>query len=303
MYDIVILTEKRYDQVCTRNWYIDQVVMEDRIIWDCLQKKGFNVVRKPWNTIDFDWKKTKFALFRSTWDYFDRYDDFLKWLIKTNKKLTFINDIKLIYWNIDKHYLLDLKKKEINIPKTIFLNRGNKKSLKSIFKDLNWNKAVLKPAIGGAARQTFLISKDNYQKYEKDFQRLCKNESMLFQEFQHRIQSQGEMSFIMIGGKFTHAVLKKAKPGDFRVQDDFGGSVEDYKPSREEVEFAEFVIHSCPKLPIYGRVDAFYDNENKLSLGELELIEPELWFRKCPAAAEILAEEIYLQNKRTYNDK
>ena len=27
-----------------------------------------------------------------------------------------------------------------------------------------------------------------------------------------------------------HAVLKKAKAGDYRVQDDFGGSVEDYFP-------------------------------------------------------------------------
>ena len=31
----------------------------------------------------------------------------------------------------------------------------------------------------------------------------------------------------MINGQFTHAVLKKAKPGDFRVQDDFGGTVLD----------------------------------------------------------------------------
>ena len=36
------------------------------------------------------------------------------------------------------------------------------------------------------------------------------------------------------------------------------------------------------KETIYGRVDVFYDNDNLLSLGELELIEPELWFRKHP---------------------
>ena len=29
-----------------------------------------------------------------------------------------------------------------------------------------------------------------------------------------------------MNGIYTHAVLKKAKSGDFRVQDDFGGSVE-----------------------------------------------------------------------------
>ena len=35
-----------------------------------------------------------------------------------------------------------------------------------------------------------------------------------------------------------------------------------------------------------------YDNKNKPSLSELELIEPELWFRNCPKSAELLAMEI-----------
>ena len=35
-----------------------------------------------------------------------------------------------------------------------------------------------------------------------------------------------------------------------------------------------------------------YDNNNELSLSELELIEPELWFRNYPEAAKNLAEEI-----------
>jgi hypothetical protein len=303
MYDIVILTERRYDKVQNRNWYTDQVILEDQIVQISLEKKGFKVVRVPWDIPNFDWTKTKFALFRTTWDYFDRYEAFLTWFEKTRKELIFINDPKLIYWNLDKHYLLDLKREKIKIPKTIFLDRGHKKKLKKILQSVSWDKAVLKPAIGAAARETFLITRNNYQKHEKDLQRLCKNESMLFQEFQYRIQNQGEISFIMIGGKFTHAVLKKAKAGDFRVQDDFGGSVQDYHPSKNEIEFAKFAIRSCPKTPIYARVDAFYDNENELCLGELELIEPELWFRKCPAAADILAEEIYLLYKQIFNNE
>tara|TARA_B110000444_G_C18358751_1_gene375034 strand:- start:74 stop:208 length:135 start_codon:yes stop_codon:yes gene_type:complete len=35
-----------------------------------------------------------------------------------------------------------------------------------------------------------------------------------------------------------------------------------------------------------------YDNNNALSLSELELIEPELWFRNYTEAAKNLAEEI-----------
>ena len=35
------------------------------------------------------------------------------------------------------------------------------------------------------------------------------------------------------------------------------------------------------------------DNNNQASLSELELIEPELWFRNYPKAANLLAEEIF----------
>jgi hypothetical protein len=39
-------------------------------------------------------------------------------------------------------------------------------------------------------------------------------------------------------------------------------------------------------------MDIVYDNNNKPSLSELELIEPELWFRNYPKAVELLAIEI-----------
>ena len=57
--------------------------------------------------------------------------------------------------------------------------------------------------------------------------------------------------------------------------------------------FAEKAIAACPKETLYGRVDIFYDNNNALSIGELELIEPELWFRNYPTAAKLLADAIF----------
>jgi hypothetical protein len=97
---------------------------------------------------------------------------------------------------------------------------------------------------------------------------------------------------MVMNGKFTHAVLKIAKKGDFRVQDDFGGTVHDYSPSQFEIDFAENAVKACKELPIYARVDVFTDNNNKLAIAELELIEPELWFRNHPEAADQLAKGI-----------
>jgi len=57
-----------------------------------------------------------------------------------------------------------------------------------------------------------------------------------------------------------------AKPGDFRVQDNFGGSVYVYQPTPLEVEFAQMVVNACPELPIYARVDIFTDNNGELAV-------------------------------------
>ena len=90
----------------------------------------------------------------------------------------------------------------------------------------------------------------------------------------------------------VEAVLKRAKHGDFRVQDDFGGSVEPYVPTKDQIVFAENILQKIPFNCLYARVDVVLDNNNQLALSELELIEPEMWFRYNREAAVKLAEGI-----------
>jgi hypothetical protein len=76
------------------------------------------------------------------------------------------------------------------------------------------------------------------------------------------------------------------------VQDDHGGSVKEHKATKKEILFAEHCLKACPFKPIYARIDIVYDNNNELSLSEIELIEPELWLRNNPTCADIFASEI-----------
>ena len=292
MFDVVILTDHRYVNPVKTNWYIQQVLLEDELLQTALEEKGLIVCKRDWADKHFDWTKTKYAIFRTTWDYFEKFEEFFSWLEITKHKTTFINSTEIINWNIDKHYLQDLEKNGINIAPTLFVEKGDKITINDLFNKTNWAEAVIKPAISGAARHTYRISPDNCIKYEKLFQQLIADECMLFQEFLDDIIAKGEISLIMIGGKYTHAVKKIAKKGDFRVQDDHGGKVEKYYPSRTEILFAEQCIRNSPFSPIYARVDIVYDNKDKPSLSELELIEPELWFRNYPKSAELLAKEI-----------
>ena len=45
-------------------------------------------------------------------------------------------------------------------------------------------------------------------------------------------------------------------------------------------------------MSYFARVDLVWDNNGELALSELELIEPELWFRFNAEAADELAEGI-----------
>ena len=292
MFDVVILTDNRYVNPEKTDWYTDQVLLEDQLLQTALEDKGLKVCKKDWADSNFDWTTTKYAIFRTTWDYFDRFEEFFAWLEITKHKTTFINSTEIINWNIDKHYLSDLSKKGINIAPTLFVEKGDKITINDLFNKTDWAEAVIKPAISGAARHTYRITAENCFEKEEIFQNLIENECMLFQKFLQNITKMGEISLIMIGGKYTHAVKKIAKKGDFRVQDDHGGKVEKYTPTKEDTLFAENCLKASPFTPIYARVDIVYDNNNKPSLSELELIEPELWFRNCPKSAELLAMEI-----------
>jgi len=292
MYDVVILTDSRYENPKNKNWYINQVLEEDQLLIDEIKKTGLSVCKKDWNTKEFNWSNSRIAIFRSTWDYFDRFDEFFLWKEKIKNKLFFVNSSKLIDWNIDKIYLKDLKLKGINIPKSIFIKKNKLTTVKELFEKTNFKIAVLKPNISGAARHTYKIKKIESSSYEDIFKKLIITENMIFQEFIYDIEKNGEISLVLIAGKYTHAVRKKARKGDFRVQDDHGGTVEKYNALKEEVLFAEHCITLCPEKPVYARVDIIYDNKGRICLNELELIEPELWFRNFPKAAMLLAQEI-----------
>ena len=269
---------------------IKNVLNEDSILLNEIANLGFSVKRISWSSKSFDWSNVKYVIFRTTWDYFEKLNDFRLWMKKTSKKTKFINTYSQILWNLDKVYLNDFKNQGINIVPSFFVNQ--KCSLNEIVNYTKWENVVVKPTISAAAWNTHLVLKQDLSLFEPTFRDLQKNHNLLVQEFQKNILSRGEFSLMVIGGKYTHAVIKRVKKGDYRVQDDYGGSVERYNAPNEMVDFAESIISKCDPIPFYARVDIIIDNNNVFALSELELIEPELWFRFCPESAHLLAKEV-----------
>lgn len=305
-WDVVLLTQNRYVNPTELTKSAQNILKEDALLQKALEDLGLKVCRKAWDDTQFDWSSAHALLFRATWDYFERIDEFRTWLHKVREQTLLINPADLIHWNLDKHYLLELEQKGIRIPNTLLLEKGSTLSLKEHYAELQAQGAkdkrcVLKPCISGGAWHTYLIEADQIDKYEEIYRTLIAQEAFLLQEFQFKVPEEGERSYMVFGGEFSHAVLKKAKAGDFRVQDDFGGSLHQCMPTAEEQVIAMKVVEACPDKALYARVDLFKDNHNEWALAEIELIEPELWFRKDSQSAPRLATAVkhFLDEKKT----
>ena len=292
MTDITLLTCRAYYKPDNVTPYIQNILLEQELLKSAFEGQGLKVDITYWDNPSYEWHQTKSVLFRTVWDYFERFDEFWEWLEQVKTKTRLINSYELIKWNIDKHYLKDLSSWGIETVPTYFADKGCNMKLHEIAKRNQWKDLVIKPAISASAFKTYKILANEIQANEKLFNSLVQERNMLVQPYFETITQLGEASLMVFDGKFTHAILKKAQPGDFRVQDDFGGTVHNYIPTKAEINFAEKVFETCKTKPVYGRVDIVWDNDKNFYLSELEIIEPELWIRNYPKCAERIAEAV-----------
>ncbi len=292
--DVALLTERRYTTAVAAegDWYLDNILRDDQLLQSALEDHGLSSVRLDWASPDVDWSRFRCAVFRTTWDYFERQAEFTAWLNRIREQTRLCNDAALIDWNMDKHYLADLEAQGISIVPSKFIDRGSTVTLHELLDKSGWDEAIIKPCISGAARHTYRVNRASVATLEPVVRQLLTEESLILQPLQHSVMSHGEDTLMLFSGRFTHAVKKVPKQGDFRVQDDHGGTVYPHEPSAAQIEFAQQVLAACPSAPAYARVDLVRDNHGNLAVMELELIEPELWLRNHPPAATAFADGI-----------
>ncbi|MFO7566670.1 MAG: hypothetical protein R6X02_28765 [Enhygromyxa sp.] len=289
---VALVTEDRYEQPTPGHWYIDNILEEDAILSRALAAHEIETERVSWSRASVEWSSFDAALLRTTWDYFDRFAEFSAWLTRVSAATCLFNPPALVRWNVDKHYLRELEDRGVRIVPTVFLERGSSLTLAQLLETHGLDEVVLKPAVSGAARHTYRIDASTAAAHEPRLAELLREEAMLVQPFVRSILGPGEITLVVIDGRVTHGLRKRAKPGDFRVQDDHGGTIHPHEPTAEEIEFAERALAACDPTPLYGRVDMVRDEQGRLAVMELELLEPELWFRLEPAAAQRLADAL-----------
>jgi len=283
---------------------VPAITTDDRLLRDALVARGAEVDARPWDA-QADWGSYHRIVLRSCWNFHHHPAEFLLWIneVKDNHDGSLRNSPALVQWSVNKRYLLDLDAGGIAIVPTIWVSVSEGDAapdLDALIAAQGWNEgAVVKPAISATAHQTWLVEPQRASEHQARFEALlaASPSGVIVQPFLPEIR-EGEWSLIFLGGEFSHAVVKRPAEGDFRVQDDFGGTVERRDAEPALVEDARAVLHVAARTTdtrvediLYARVDGVL-REGKLLLMELEVIEPALFFSHAPSAAARMAELI-----------
>lgn len=262
-----------------------ELYQTDQFLIPELAKHTITAKAIVWDDETINWNHFDYLIFRNTWDYFEKEEQFNIWLdyIQSNGIKT-LNAIEIIQKNKHKFYLRELENQGIKILPTVFIDKTTTLNLKEIIPK-NWTKAVIKPAYSGGAYLTKVFEIDQLEQINLQYQSIASEKELLLQEFRPEIVSEGETSFIFFNKKFSHCVNKKPADGDFRVQIQFGGNYVSVEPNQDLINQAQAVVNTFSEKLLYARVDGIIIN-NQLHLMEIECIEPDLYFNNSEGSQQ-----------------
>ena len=265
---------------------------DDRLLVPALAALDVTAVPAVWDARAVCWDEFQGVLIRSCWDYHLRPGEFLDWIDQLERAGAAVwNPGNLLRWNHHKRYLRDLAARDVATVPTRWLPRGEAADLRALLADAGWREAVVKPAVSASAFGTWRTSTGTATGEQSRLDALLRIADVMVQPLLPDVADAGEWSLVFLGRRFSHAVLKRPAPGDYRVQWEFGGSAESAVPPGHLIADAERVIAAVPGDALYVRVDGV-EREGRLVLMELELIEPHLFLGWDSGAAGRLAEAL-----------
>jgi glutathione synthase/RimK-type ligase-like ATP-grasp enzyme len=268
-----------------------QLAEDDRLLRDALMAGG--VVAEPvvWDEAAVDWAGFDAAVVRSTWDYHLRAEAFDVWIGGLERMgVPLWNPPDVLRWNSRKTYLHELETAGIPTVPTRFVEQGGA-PLASVLQETGWDEVVVKPVVSASAYETWRASRATLAQDAARYARLVAEGAVMVQPFLSGIMTDGEWSLCFFAGRYSHAVLKRPRPGDFRVQADHGGEYTSAQASRQLVAEAEAALRAAGRPTLYARVDGCV-MDGTFRLMELELLEPGLFLATDTGAADRFADAV-----------
>jgi glutathione synthase/RimK-type ligase-like ATP-grasp enzyme len=196
-----------------------------------------------------------------------------------------LNPPALLRWNSDKSYLAELAAADVPTVASRTVDVLDEAALADARENFG-PELVVKPLVSASADDTFRLGPDD------PVPTSVRGKRMLVQPYMASIAQGGEYSLMLFGGTFSHCIVKRPKPGDFRVQPHLGGSEAPCPPPPGAIDLARAALAAAPAPAVYARVDMVADEKGVLRIMELELIEPALWLQHSPDEGVAFAEAI-----------
>lgn len=268
-------------------------VASEAPLHEALRRRGATFACPAWEDPRVDWSAFDAVLIRMTWTYHHHPERFRAWLDRIAEQVPVFNDPAIVRWNMRKHYLRDLEAAGVPIAPTVWLEQGDAVDLAGVLAERGWDEAFAKPVVGATASDTCRMRTPSERAQGQRFldEQLAR-QAMFLQPYLRRVETEGELSLMVVEGEVTHAVRKRPVPGDYRVQDDFGATDEPTPVEPALADLAHRAMAAVPGgvTPLYGRVDFLHLDDGSPVLNELELIEPMFFMHHEPRCGELLAE-------------
>lgn len=265
---------------------------DDQLAADELRRRGHTVSPLIWTECTVDQMNAfELVVMRTPWDWFHHralFRSFLERLRQVTSRV--VNAPAQLLEFADKTYLPRLQAAGVSVVPTEQLAATELGRVPKLLSERGWKRAVLKPAFTANAVGARRFDAGDAARVLADLGAPGDGEPWLLQPFIPSI-AEGELSFIFFGGVFSHAVRKRPKPDEWRVQHEYGGQSAPHLASAQEIAEATVLLQRSAPGTSYGRVDAV-SWEGKLHLMELELVEPELFFRHAPRAPARFADAL-----------
>jgi glutathione synthase/RimK-type ligase-like ATP-grasp enzyme len=195
-----------------------------------------------------------------------------------------LNPPSVLRWNTDKSYLGRLAARGAPVVPARYVERVDERTLSEAAAAFGAPRLVAKPLISSTAWRTIRWPEDPIEEGPHG--------AAIIQPYLPRIETDGEVSLLFFGGRYSHAIRKVPQPGEFRVQPEYDGVITAHKPAPDELEAARAILAAVEEELLFARVDLVRGLSGRAELIELELIEPDLYLGYDPQGGALFAEAL-----------
>lgn len=262
----------------------------DYMLFTPLKTYGWDVEEVSWHKADVDWNQYDVVVVRSTWDYQQDAEAFVRCLQRIDASTAVLaNSLQLLLWNIDKTYLQDIAGQGINIVPTRWFEAFDLADVAKSFAHFAVEEIVIKPTVSANADHTHRLNREQLLAQGLALKAIFKQRPFMVQPFLPAVVEEGEYSLFYFNGHYSHCIVKQPKTDDFRVQEEHGGLLTSVQPTEEMLTQARHTMAAMPDDALYARIDLLRCKE-EFAVMEIELIEPSLYFNMDENAAQCFAD-------------